>query len=129
MSVPDYDIYEHYSINGYNIRRLVASQQPDFTSPGTFAERRSNFMGFPMKTMMDDDYSYTKLHTDGNLHEDKYDPVMEAYKLEHSEGGPPIAEGMLGGILVMMSQSLNFTIEAYVRKDRIWGTAIVSTCN
>ncbi len=124
VSAHDEDIHEVYSINGYVIKRKLASQKPDFKSPGKFADRRSNFMGYTMKTMIEADNYYATLLKAYDQDESQYDPVMEAYKLKQ-EAGSPIVSGRIWEMLVTMSEALNFTVEAYVRKDRIWGTVKV----
>ena len=81
-------------------------------------------MGYTMKTMIEADNYYATLLKAYDQDESQYDPVMEAYKLKQ-EAGSPIVSGRIWEMLVTMSEALNFTVEAYVRKDRIWGTVKV----
>ncbi len=84
--------------------------------------KRDNFYGQHLVAMTEQAAPYTMVKPEFET-EAKFFPENQTYDVTDFH------EGMYNGILLQMSQELNFTYRLYKRKDRVWGGVVNNKTN
>ena len=117
VDINSWEVYEHYEINDHNTINQIGFFNQSFQyvslSKESWIERRSNFHGFKLKAMTEDELPFITFDNFETVA--TYDNISETYDVTL------LTKGMFYDIFVVMQKHLNFSASLHKRLDGKWG--------